>query len=287
MNSTVLTDSTCDLTPEQAELLGIHIVPLRVHFDGHTWLDHQELGTSELFKRVAGGADMPSTSPPAPDDYRARLEDLLHRHDHVVAVHLSGHLSETVRQAGEIAASFGDRVTVVDSLNSATALAMQAERAAHLLKEGVPPAQVKEVLEQLRPAARTHMCLNTLAYLRKNGRIGGAAALVGGLINLKPIVGLKEGKVEAYGRAIGNQRALKQMTALLEQYTSETPNGRVAFFHNGNAEAVEELKYVARHLLLQNPFNLELGTVLSAHGGPGVYGFSYEPVTVWHDFKAY
>lgn len=287
MKSAVLTDSTSDLEANQAEVMGIHLVPLTVHFDGHDWLDHQELRSAELFKRIQAGADMPSTSPPSRDSYHHKLEELLHYHDHIVAVHLSSHLSETYQQAEEIARFFPGRVTVVDSWNSAGALAMQAERAARLLKEGVPPEQIKTALTLLRPQARTNMCIDTLAYLRKNGRIGGAASLIGGLINLKPVIGLKDGKVEAFGRALGAKRAMGQMTKLLETYAQDCPNGRVAFFHNGQEEAVEELKYHSRRLLLQNPFNLELGTVLSAHGGPGVYGFSFEPVNIWHEFKAY
>lgn len=287
MKIAILTDSTCDLTADQAEVLGINIVPLTVNFDGHEWLDHQELRSAELFKRIQAGADIPSTSPPSAERYAHMLEELLGKHDHVLAVHLSSHLSQTFAQAEQIAQAFPGRVTVVDSLNSTGALAMQAERAARLNKENVPPEKIKEVLLSVCPAARTNMCIDTLAYLRKNGRIGGAATLIGGLINLKPIIGLKEGKVEAFGRAVGTKRALQQMTGLLQTYAQECPNGRVTFFHNGHAESLEELKYVARHLLLQNPFNLELGTVLSAHGGPGVYGFSFEPVQVWHDFKMY
>lgn len=287
MKTAVLTDSTSDLGDTQAELLGIHVILLNVHFDGHDWLDHQELRPAELFRRVAAGAEMPSTSPPSPERYRACLEELLGKSQNVLAIHLSSKLSETYNQAQAIAQEYGGRVTVVDSQNATAAMAMQAERAVRLLREGYTPQQIQAVLHQMRGDVRTHMCLDTLAYLRKNGRIGGATTLVGGLLNLKPVVGLKDGSVAAYGRALGPGRAMNLMSDLLKQYAAQTPNGRVAFFHNGNPDAVEEMKDLARQLLLQNPFNLELGTVLSAHGGPGVYGFSFEPVQVWHDFKAY
>lgn len=240
-----------------------------------------------MFRRMQAGAAMPSSSPPSVSDYQDKLEHLLESHEHVFAVHLSSKLSETYTHATQAAAAFPGRVTVVDSWNSAGALAMQAERAARLLKQQIPPEKVKEVLESLRPITSTRMCLNTLNHLRINGRIGGATALLGGLLNLKPIVGLQDGKVEAFGRALGNQRAKKLMVALLGEYAQTTPHARVAFFHNGNLEGVEELRHEARRLLLQTPFTLELGTVLSTHGGPGVYGFSFEPVAVWSNFQAY
>lgn len=287
MPSVVLTDSTCDLSKEQAEVLGIKIIPLTIHFDGRHWLDHQELGSGEMFRRMQGGAAMPSSSPPSVTDYQDNLEFLLGQYRHVFAVHLSSRLSDTFAHATQAAAAFPGRVTVVDSWNSAGALAFQAERAARLLEHQTPPAKVKEVLEVVRTQAITRMCLNTLTHLRINGRIGGAKALLGGILNTKPIVGLKEGRVEPFGRAFGAQRAKKQMVALLNECAQVHPQARVAFFHNGNLEGVEELRHAARRLLLQTPLTLELGTVLSTHGGPDVYGFSFEPITVQCGLQAY
>lgn len=287
MNAAVLTDSTCDLDAQQAQALGIHLIPLNLHFDGREWVDHRELNSHELFRRVEAGADLPSTRPPSVQTYRDTVENLLHRYDHVFALHLSSKLSDTVTLARQAADAFPGRVTVHDSWNSSGALALQAERAARLLQENLPVPVVQAVLETLRPQARTHMCLNTLGYLHKSGRIGNAAALMGGLLNFKPILGLKAGVVEAVARPVGTGRATTHMRALLRQYAHSTPLGRVAFFHNGNPAGVAALQDEAERLNLPHFLTLELGTVLSAHGGPGVFGFSFEPMTVWHDFRAY
>lgn len=287
MNAAVLTDSTCDLDAQQAGALGIHIIPLNVQFDGRMWLDHQELDSQELFRRVESGAELPSTTPPSIEKYQDTLENLLSTHDHVYAVHLSSKLSETYQHATQAAQAFPGRVTVHDTWNSSGALALQAERAGQLLHEGLPPEQVSELLSTLRPQVHTHMCLSTLAYLQKNGRVGGAAALVGTFLHMKPIVGLQEGKVEAFAKPLGTTRAVNHMRSLLRQYAQSMPRGRVALFHNGHEQGVEALQHEARDLGLSLFLTLDLGTVLSAHGGPGVFGFSFEPLTIWHGFRAY
>lgn len=240
-----------------------------------------------MFRRIAQGAALPSTQPPTVRAYQDKLEKLLQRHEHVFAVHISQKLSETVQHARQAAQAFAGRVTVVDSYNSSGALAMQAQRAARLLAQQVPPEQVKAILELLSAQVSTRMCLNTMSYLHKNGRIGGAVALLGGWLNIKPIVGLQDGQVEAFGRPLGAQRALKQMRGLVEEYAATTPHCRMALFHNGNPEGVAELQHLARRLKMPPPIVLSLGTVLSAHGGPGVFGFSLEPITVWHGYRPF
>ncbi|WP_343758007.1 DegV family protein [Deinococcus depolymerans] len=287
MNSIVLTDSTSDLEAGQADAIGLRVIPLTVHFDGRDWLDHQELGSEELFRRVDAGAAMPVTAPPTVQAYRETLEALLQRHDHVLAVHVSSRLSDTCSHAAEAALAFPGRVTVHDSWQSAAGLALQAERAARLMRDHVPAAQVAQVLQSLRQYAQTRMCLNTLGYLQRGGRIGGAAALLGGLLNLKPILGLREGRVEPFARAVGAGRAMNSMTEQLRACAASLPQGRVAFFHNGASDSVDALRFEARRLGVQESMTLSLGTVLSAHSGPGVFGFSFEPAHVWQNFRSY
>ena len=287
MRTVVLTDSSCDLTPAQAAELGIYLLPLTVHFAGRSWRAPQALSNSELFERVAAGAELPSTSPPELQEYHAVLETLLGQAEHVFCIHLSHHLSATYAVAVQAARAFPGRVTVHDSLNVSGALALQAERAVRLLALGETPQQVSEILTALQPLARAHMCLTTLDYLQKNGRIGRAASLLGGLLNVNPILGLDQGVVEPYGRPRGEHRALQQLRQLLAQYVQGAPEGRIAFFHNGHPKGVEALRHYVARLGVQQTLTLDMGPVLSAHVGPGVFGFVHEPIKVWHKFREY
>lgn len=287
VRTAVLTDSSSDLTPAHATELGIHLLPLTVHFAGRQWSEPQPLSNTQLFQQVAAGADLPSTSPPDLQEYRHVLEGLLEQFDHVFCIHLSHHLSETYAVAVHAARAFPGRVTVHDSLNVSGALALQAERAVRLLSLGETPQQVSDILAALQPLAHAHMCLTTLDYLKKNGRIGRAASLLGGILNINPILGLDQGVVEPYGRPRGEHRALQQMRALLAHYVRVAPEGRIAFFHNGHHQGVEALRGYVAQLGVQQTFTLNMGPVLSAHVGPGVFGFVHEPIKIWHNFNEY
>lgn len=287
MNCAVLTDSTSDISPELAAKLDIHVIPLRVQFDDREWLDGEELRSGQLFERVNAGVTLPTTRPPTEAAYRAKLTELLQTHDHVLALHITSKMSDTVLEAQKIAAEFPGRVTVIDSQVTSVALALNALRAKRLLQKDVSPEQIRTLLDLLLPNMQNRLCVDNLTYLQKNGRIGGATSLIGGVVGLKPILELRGGQVEPFDRALGAQRALALMIRQLEQYAQVTPDAQVAFFHNGNPDAVAKLREVAHRLNMTNPFNLELGAVISAHTGPKTYGYSAEPKTIWHEHRPY
>lgn len=287
MNCAVLTDSTSDISPELAAKLDIYVIPLRVEFDGREWLDTVELRSSELFERISAGAALPTSHPPVEIAYRVKLTELLQSYDHVIALHITSKMSDTVLEAQKIAAEFPGRVTVIDSQVTSAALALNALRVKRLLQNNIPPEQIRTLLELLLPSMQNRLCVNNLTYLQKNGRIGGATSLIGGVVSIKPVLELRSGQVEPFDRALGAQRALKLMIQQLEEYAQTTPDAQVAFFHNGNPDAVSKLREVAHRLNMTNPFNLELGAVISAHTGPQTYGYSAEPKVIWHEHRPY
>jgi DegV family protein with EDD domain len=285
----VLTDSTCDLTPEEQQRFGVSVIALNVLSGGRTYLDHQDISAPQLFAAVRGGGALPSTTPPTAQQYHQRLEDLLALHDHVLCLHLSSKLSETVQVARIAAEAYHGRVTVIDSLQSSGALAMQAERAARLLRGGALPFDVATIMGAASTMSCTRMSLDTLDYLRGNGRIGAAAALLGGFLNLKPIVGLEAGQVIAVGRERGLKAAHLRLVRLLSDQlqTMGQGNARAVIFDNGDSEGADLLARTVSTAGAQLFARSQLGSVLSAHGGPGVCGFSIEPVTVYHQFRGY
>lgn len=281
MKVALLTDSTSDLNPKWQDRLGAQIVPLRIKFDGRDWLDHHELSPSHVFRRVQEGAEMPVTEPPSLDVYYSILENLLQKHDHVICIHISSVLSGTVEVAQTAAKAFEGRVSVHDSLTTTAGLAMRVERASSLLKQETKLEEVLEVLELTHSCSETAMCVDKLDYLHRGGRIGGAEALLGNVFQVKPIIGLVEGHIEAFGRSAGNGSARKKMRTMLEGFAKKMVNPRVGLFHNGNEEGISALREEIRELGLRESMLLSLGTVLSAHMGPGGYGFSIEPTVVW------
>ena len=267
----------------------MQVLPLNVAFRGRDYLDHQDISAAGMFLGLSDGSELPSTRPPTIDQFRIATEYLLARQNHVLSVHLSSHLSETVNIARQAASFYPGRTTVIDSQQSSGALAMQAERAARLLRGGIPPDVIVEVLKSASALACTRMSLDTLDFLSRNGRIGAAAFLVGGLLDMKPIVGLEDGRVIGVGRERGRAQAHQRLVKELLVSIGQRPAGgvRVVVFHNGELEGANLLKAAAREAGAKVMMTSLLGTVLSAHGGPGVCGFSSEPTVVYHQFRAY
>lgn len=201
------------------------------------------------------------------------------------AVHLSSRLSDTYAHATEAARSFPAASPSTTPGSPPPDWPFRPNAPPACCETAYPPRRSRP-LTALRRRHHPH-APNTLSYLQRSGRIGGAAALVGGLLNMKPIIGLRDGRVEPFTRALGTRRALNSMTEQLRACARELPHGRVAFFHNGAPDSVEALRFEARRLGVQESMTLGLGTVLSAHGGPGVFGFSFEPAKVWQNFRAY
>ncbi|WP_420595012.1 DegV family protein [Deinococcus sp.] len=289
MATTVLTDSTSDLTPEEQERFGVSVVALNVLSGGANYLDHHDISSQKLFEDVQAGAAMPYTSPPSADQYHGIVEKLLETHDHILSLHLSVQLSQTVNIARKAAQRYGGRVTVIDSQQTSGALAMQAERAARLLRSDTPTPTVTRILEAVSRQSCTRMGLDTLEYLRRNGRIGSATALLGGLLKMKPIVGIGDGQVIAVGRTVGQAAKHRRMAQELRQHIRQMGElgARVVVFDNGDRLGVETLMQVVASEGAQLLAHSTMGSVLSAHGGPGVCGFSVEPRQVYHDFRLY
>jgi DegV family protein with EDD domain len=280
LNVAVITDSTSDLQPERAAALGIEIVPLYVNFQGRVLKDVVEISTSDVFAGVQAGAAMPSTSQPTPADFQAVYERALATNDHVLSLHISSKLSGTMHSAQMAAQSFGGRVTVHDTTLASGGLAMMGDRAARLLREGVAVPEVVATLEKVRERADIRFTVATLDFLRKNGRIGGAQALLGGLLNIKPLLKVEGGRVEAAGRARGAQKALAETVEVLRAYGAKNGPSRASYLYADTPESVEGLRQAGRDLGFVEFEVHRIGAVIASHVGPGTYGVCLEPLEV-------
>lgn len=281
MTTAILVDSSCDLSPEQALRLGVHLLPQTVAFDGQTWQDHLTLSPQDMFRRVRQGAPFPTTAPMSVETYREHLQELLHTHTHVLAIHPSRYLSNTVNVAHQAAQAFPRRVTVHDSTAITGAMALQAERAARMAQEGASPERIHAVLESVQRRMRPYLCLDTTEFLRRSRRAGNTALLIGQLLQVKPILTVRDGQLVTVARPFSREAALAHMTRLLRSAAVQLEQPRIVFYDNNAPQAVSVLQRVAAQLGLQETLHLKLGAVLSAHSGPHAYGFTLEPVNAW------
>ena len=270
----IVTDSTADLTQEQQQAAGITVVPLNVHFGDQVFRDHVDLTADEFFRRLKASPQLPRTSQPAVGVFEEAYRTLRENGDEIVSVHLSSKVSGTYNSALMAAKGIDEKaIDVVDSLSTSMALGFMALEAAKLARAGKDRATITERLRALVPKARVICVVDTLTYLERGGRIGRARALLGSLLNVKPILQLKDGEVVPLGRARGRPQALTRLVELLER---DGHVSQLAIMHGAASADAEQLRervaasYPGLDILLT-----EIGAVLGTHTGPGVIGFTY------------
>jgi DegV family protein with EDD domain len=266
----VVTDSTADVLPEWRERYGIEVVPLNVIFDSQSFRDRVDLSDEEFFARLQRATSLPKTSAPAPGEFAAVYERLSHECDAVISIHLGGSLSGTVDSARVGAQSVeGFPVHVVDSQSLTICVGF-------LCRVAAEAATLEEALEKVRervPRLRILALLDTLRYLEMGGRINRAQAMIGGVLDLKPIMGVSGGRISPLDRVRTRRKALVRLVELFRQ---DLPAERVAVMH---AQAPEEAEALRERVLEAAPGvaveTSQIGPVLGTHIGPGAVGIAY------------
>lgn len=266
----VVTDSTADVPAEWCERYGIEVVPLRVLFGEESFRDRVDLTVDQFFARLRQADRLPTTSAPSPGDFADVYERLSRECDGVVSIHISGELSATVEAARLGARAVdGFPVHVVDSrcLTMCLAYLCRAAVEAETLEDAV------RRVEERVPKQRILALLDTLKYLEMGGRIGRAQALLGTVLDVKPILSLAEGRVVPLDRVRTRTRAISR---LVERLRQDLPVERLAVMH---AEVPEDAERIRGQLAAELPDMAvdvgEIGAVLGTHVGPGAVGTVY------------
>ncbi len=279
MTIAIVTDSTSDLNPQLCAQHGIFSVPLYVLFDGKMHKDGIEITPPELFAGLRAGKKTPSTSQPSPAEFADVYTKALESADQVLSVHISGQLSGTVGSARLAAQDFGERVTVMDTGSVSLGLGMRVLRAAELARAGKTVPEILAELERVGREADIRFTVDTLDFLKINGRIGGAQALLGGLLNIKPILVVKKGRVESGGRVRGHKKAVQDLVDYTRKYVETHGGARVAFLSTvGGEDYVKEVRAGVKGLEFTDLGDHGIGAVVATHAGPGAMGVTLEPL---------
>ena len=270
----IVTDSSCDLTDEEVAKHGIEVVPLSIRFGDDEYEDRTELSVDDFYAKLAASAVLPETAAPAPGQFEAafrRQQDA--GADAVVCLNLSSGLSATMQSAQNAAKAVeGLDVRVLDSRSITSGLGTQVLLAAEAAASGASVDEVVALAEDL--AERTHVfgALDTLENLKKGGRIGGAQALLGSLLSIKPILDISTGTVEEAGKARTRKKALE----VLRDKVAEAGAVEHLSVYHGFAPDVDEMMSLLSELVDRDRIRVGvIGPVIGTHGGPRVMGVTW------------
>ncbi|MFR5194208.1 MAG: DegV family protein [Eggerthella lenta] len=203
----IIVDSSADMEEGYARAHDITIIPMTIAFGSEQYAEGVDLSREEFFERLVETDDLPRTSQIPPMVFKDLFQEAVDAGDEVVCITLSSHISGTYQSACIAAAPFKESVFVVDSENATIGERILAERAWALRDEGLSAADIAYCLNQEKKDIRLVASLDTLEYLRRGGRISGAAALVGGMLSIKPVVGVVDGDVVVLGKARGSKQS--------------------------------------------------------------------------------
>lgn len=274
----IVTDSTADLPEGAAERLGICTVPLVVSWDGQSFRDKVDLSTADFYARLRTSRGLPRTGAPSLAAFEEQFRGLLETHDGIVCITLAAGLSATFDVARQAAAAVSaSRIRVVDSHTLTMCLGWLVEDAAEMAAAGAPIDAIVEMVEARRDSCRVYAVLDTLEFLQRGGRIGRAQALMGTLLQVKPIVEVRNADVIPLERQRTTSAAIRRVVELV----ARTPGvSRLAVVNGAGESAADEL---ARQLAPRYPElrieRGEIGAVLGTHAGPGVYGVTLRQTT--------
>jgi len=270
----IVTDSTCDIPDYLIEQYELEVIPSILILDGKEYADGIGLSREDFYKRLPSLQTQPTTAAPSIGDFSSRYESLLTRGcDHVISIHAARTLTSIVDIARQASRDFPDRVTCVDSGSLSLGIGFQVLAAAEAAELGLQAAL--SAVESTRKRLRVHAALDTMENMRRSGRIPPAIAMLGGMLNIKPLVELTNGEVKAIAAVRTTKQANERMLSLLLQ--NETLE-RLAVMHTGAEPRAKEFlnmvmqqasQSVPRDILLVN-----VTTVIGTHIGPNGLGFA-------------
>jgi len=272
----IVTDSTADLDRETLRRYGIHVIPLHIHVNGRSYLDGVDLSPDELLHMMKEADELPKTSQPSFAAFSQIYEKLTKEGYEVLSIHLSGKLSGIIQTARMAAEAFRGKVKVIDSFFISKALSFQVVEAAKLAMERLPMERIIRRMEDIRQKTKLYVVVDTLENLVKGGRIGKGKALLGSLLNIKPIASLEDGVYTQVTNARSHRQAVRH---LMETFIRETMGKTVKGIGIVHAEGLELAKSL-KEKILERFAHLEIPVekttpVISIHTGPGAIGFMY------------
>ena len=272
----ILTDSNSGITQAQSKELGVKVIPMPFFIDGEQYFEDINLTQEEFYEKLQQDADI-STSQPSIGEIQDAFDELLKEYDELVYIPMSSGLSGTCQTATMVADDYDGKVQVVNNQRISVTMRQSVLDAKELAKRGKSAAEIKEILEKHKMESSIYITLDTLKYLKKGGRITPAAAAIGTMLKLNPVLQIQGEKLDALAKARGKASAKKIMLKAMQddldtRFAEFTKDGKMHMevAYSGNPEEAEEWAALVKETFPQFDFHMDpLSLSVACHIGHG------------------
>jgi len=273
----IVTDSASDLPVELVKKYDIKVIPLNIHFGEEVYQDGVNLSPKEFYLKLKEFSKIPKTSQPAPGQFMQVYKELLKNHEEVISIHLSSTLSGTY-QAALLSKQMLEReeIEVIDSYSGSMGVGFLVLEAAQMAKNGKSKQEIVARVENLKQSLNLIGVFDSLEHLQKGGRIGKAQALLGILLNVKPLLIFHNGSLDTLGKARGRKKAWQTLVTYMQENIQADQPLRVCIMHAAAEEEAKRVETLLReNFQCQEIFSTYLGPTIGTHLGPGVVALTY------------
>lgn len=277
MGIRIITDSTSDISSEQAAKLGITIVPLKVIFSDREYREGVEITIEGFYEKLVQAEVLPTTSQPAPDDFLEYFNEAKEADDSVIVMLIAGKLSGTV-QSAMIAKEMADYhdIHIIDSNTSITGLRILVEHAVKLREEGKTAGEIVDTILALKDKVVLLAMVDTLEYLHKGGRLSKSSAILGSLLKFKPVITLKDGVIRVVGKERGVNKAITKILDTVDEYGEIDRDYPIHLGFTAEDSTCTILKdKLEEKYGIKDMIMFPVGCVVGTHVGPGACVITY------------
>ena len=275
----IVTDSTAYIPPDLIQKHNLTVTPQVLIWGEVTYQDGVDIQPEEFYTRLKTAKEMPTTSQVSPATMKSTFEGLIEKDYDVLGIFLSAKLSGTIQsvvQAKEMMGSAGEKVSFVDSNTTAMAMGFQVLTVARAVEDGANLDEAVVLAEKARDYTGVYFAVDTLEFLHRGGRIGGAQRFLGTALNMKPVLAVQDGRVEAIERIRTKSKAIERVLELvIEQTQGKTPIRLATLHASAEEEARTLLDKASKELNATESILTSVSPVVGTHAGPGTVGLAY------------
>ncbi len=276
MTIKIIVDSTSDIPADLIEKHGIEVVPLTVNIEDKCYLDKIEITSQEFFNKLAESEKLPTTSQASPGAFVEVFEKALEEGHEILGIFISTKFSgtcESARMAKDMVGS--DKIHIIDSQTACLGACLLILEAVKLVNKGLDIKEIVKKIEEIKPKVSIYAGVDTLKFLEKGGRLSKGAATVGTLLNIKPILRVKNSSIESIDKVRGKNKVLKWLEDFIDSNVN-IENRTVAIYHSVNEELAISLKNTLEEKYNEKEIFIgEIGSVIGTHVGPNAIAIGY------------